>query len=67
VEEMPERFKLFLDENGEIQLRIDGQKFEMSKTMALSMKYKLHEVIGLKLQWDDINGWKPAYIEDDTL
>ena len=62
---MPERFKLFLDENGEIQLRIDDKKFEISKTMALCLKYKLHQVIGLKLQWDDINKWRPEYIEEE--
>ncbi len=65
---MSDKYKIYLND-GEINVRMDGKNYNLTKTEALDMKYRLHQVIGKKIEWDSIHGWKPAYIdnEDDTI
>lgn len=60
-----EKFKILLNESGEIILEIEGKRHFLSKTCAVAMKYELFDIIGLKQQWDDIHSWKPEHVEEN--
>jgi hypothetical protein len=62
-EKMTEKFKVFL-ENGEIQLKIGENKYELSKNHAVALRYELYEFLELQDQYRAIN-WKPPFIEEN--
>ena len=60
-----DKFQFLLSEDGEIRLEIEGKIHILSKTCAFAMKYELYRIIGMKQQWDEIHGWKPAYVLEE--
>jgi len=61
---MTEKFKVFL-ENGEIQLMIGENKYELSKNQASALRYELYRILEIQDQQAALN-WKPAYVEEEN-
>lgn len=60
---MTERFKTYLDKEKEINIRIDGKEFRISKRQAEAIRYELFRVLDIQAELRAMD-WKPNYREE---
>ncbi|NJD51829.1 MAG: hypothetical protein FIB07_03075 [Candidatus Methanoperedens sp.] len=59
-----EKFKIYLDNNRQINLKIEDKEFKITNSQAQAIRYELYRIIGIQSELIDLD-YKPNYVEEE--